>query len=267
MHPSLQAKYGLHTDEDVAIAEHAMAAAKKAGWTDSQINGVLQYYATLAPGLERGQIDPQAALHQLWDFAKLENVGEEQRAGLLDWHETTSSFMDAHRGELPPMERPSPETVREERAEIERIMSEDMPRYQRDEAMQNKYHDLIAASQGEATPAPASKAHMKRLGQLENLMGNPASAYWNPKSGPALQAEYRTILDMGDPRPAPRVAPVAPHADRRAEIEKLIGNDRSEYWKGPRANEIQNEYRGLLSAPEAAAPASTASTASNQGDE
>jgi hypothetical protein len=267
MHPSLQAKFGLRTDDDVKIAEHAMAAAKKAGWTDAQINGVLQYYATVAPALERGQIEPQAALHQLWDFAKLEGVGEEQRAGLLNWHETTSSFMESHPGELPPMSRPSAAAVREERTEIERIQREEPDRYWRDEALQNRLYDLIADSHGDAPPAIASRAHITRLGKLEKLMGDPSSAYWNPKTGPALQAEYRTILDMADPRPS-RAAGAAPSrsSGRRAEIEKMMADTSGDYWCGPRADQIQTEYRNLLAAPEAA-PASTTSTPSNQGDE
>jgi hypothetical protein len=266
MHPSLQVKFGLRTDEDVAIAERAMAAAKKSGWTDAQINGVLQYYATLAPGLERGQLDPQAAIHQLWDFAKLEGVGEEQRAGLLDWHNTTAEFIDSHPGQLPELDRPSAETVRQEIAEIKKTIAENPAAYWKDEFLQSRYHDLISASQGEAPPAKASKAHMRRLDQLTKMSGDLNGPYWNPKSGPALQAEMRTILGMGDRRPAPRVATAAP-SGRKAEIEKLVGNQNSEYWKGPRANEIQNEYRGLLSAPEAAVPASPVSTTSNQGDE
>jgi hypothetical protein len=268
MHPSLQAKFGLRTSEDVAIAEHAMSAARKAGWTDAQIHGVLQYYATVAPALERGQIEPQAALHQLWDFAKLEGVGEEQRAGLLNWHETTSDFMDSHPGELPPMSRPSAAAVREERTEIERIQREEPDRYWRDEALQNRLYDLIADSHGDAPPAIASRAHITRLGKLEKLMGDPSSAYWNPKTGPALQAEYRTILDMADPRPASRVASAAPSrsSGRRAEIEKMMADTSGDYWRGPQADQIQNEYRALLSAPEAAAPASTTSTTSTNGE-
>ena len=264
MHPSQAARWGLKSEEDIAIAERAVVAARKAGMSEAQIDQLGSYYSTITPALERGQIDAQAALHQLNDYAKLAGVGEEQRAGLLDWHETTSSFMESHPGELPPMSRPSAAAVREERAEIEQIMSTDLPRYQRDEAMQNKYHDLIAASQGEAPPATASKAHMKRLGQLENLMGNPNSEYWR---SPAMQAEYRNILDMADPRPAARAAPAAASSGRRAEIEQMVGDQNSAYWRGPRANEIQNEYRGLLAAPEAAAPASTTSTPSTNGDQ
>ena len=77
MHPSQQAKYGLRTDEDVAIAERFLAASKKAGWTDVQAHGLLQHYATVAPALERGQITPNDALNQLWDFAALQGIGEE----------------------------------------------------------------------------------------------------------------------------------------------------------------------------------------------
>ena len=268
MHPSLQVKFGLRTDEDVAIAEHAMSAARHAGFSETQINQLLSYYSTIAPALERGQLDPAGALHQLWDYAKLAGIGEEQRAGLLNWHETTSSFMESHPGELPPMSRPSAAAVREERTEIERIQREEPDRYWRDEALQNRLYDLIADSHGDAPPAIASRAHITRLGKLEKLMGDPSSAYWNPKTGPALQAEYRTILDMADPRPS-RAAGAAPSrsSGRRAEIEKMMADTSGDYWSGPRADQIQNEYRALLAAPEAAAPASTTSTTSNQGDE
>jgi hypothetical protein len=76
MHPSLQVKFGLRTDEDVAIAEHAMSAARHAGFSETQINQLLSYYSTIAPALERGQLDPAGALHQLWDYAKLAGIGE-----------------------------------------------------------------------------------------------------------------------------------------------------------------------------------------------
>ena len=267
MHPSLQAKYGLRTDEDVAIAEHAMSAARHAGFSETQINQLLSYYSTIAPALERGQLDPAGALHQLWDYAALAGIGDIQRASLLEWHETTSSFMESHPGELPPMSRPSAAAVREERTEIERIQREEPDRYWRDEALQNRLYDLIADSHDDAPPAIASRAHITRLGKLEKLMGDPSSAYWNPKTGPALQAEYRTILDMADPRPS-RAAGAAPSrsSGRRAEIEKMMADTSGDYWRGPRADQIQTEYRNLLAAPEAA-PASTTSTPSNQGDE
>ena len=34
--------------------------------------------------------------------------------------------------------------------------------------------------------------------------------------------------------------------DRKAEIETLMGNGKSEYWKGPKADALQTEYRELL---------------------
>src|ERR1019366_1973294 len=162
-------------------------------------------------------------------------------------------------------ERPSPDAIRAELAEIQKIQREDPDRYWRDEAMQNRLYDLIADSHGEAPPAIASRAHITRLGELEKLMGDPSSAYWNPKTGPALQAEYRTILDMADPRPS-RAAGAVPSrsSGRPAEIEKRMADTSGDYWRGPRANQIQTEYRNLLAAPEAAAaPASDASTSTN----
>ena len=34
--------------------------------------------------------------------------------------------------------------------------------------------------------------------------------------------------------------------DRKAEIESLMGNSKSEYWKGPKADALQTEYRELI---------------------
>ena len=51
MHPSLRARYGLAQDVDVAIAELMMVAARKAGWSPAQVDGLLQFYATLSPAL------------------------------------------------------------------------------------------------------------------------------------------------------------------------------------------------------------------------
>jgi hypothetical protein len=266
MHPSKAHQWGLRTDADIAIAELAIADAKKNGCSDQQIDSVGQFYGTLAQAVDLGQLSPQAALHQINDYAKLAGVGDVQRAGFLDFHKSTVEFIDSHPGQLPELDRPSPETVRAERAEIERIMSEDMPRYQRDEAMKNKYHDLIAASQVEAAPAKASKAHMRRLGELEKMMGDYNSPYWNPKIGPSLQAELRTILDMRDPRP-PSVALAAPQSSgRRAEIEKMVGDQNSAYWRGPQANEIQNEYRALIAAPSAASTPADAGNSAQNGE-
>src|ERR1019366_3932410 len=152
MHPSQAARWGLKSEEDIAIAERAVAAARKAGMSEAQIDQLGSYYSTITPALERGQLDPAGALHQLWDYAKLAGIGEEQRASLLEWHETTSSFMDAHPGKLPPMERPSPDAMRAELAEIQKIQRENPDRYWRDETLQGRMYDLIEQSRGEIKP-------------------------------------------------------------------------------------------------------------------
>jgi hypothetical protein len=202
MHPSLAQRYRLRSAEDIALAERMMAAAKKAGWSDRQIEGLLQYYGTLAPALESGQVSREAALHQLWDFAGLQGIGEEQRAALLDWHGATDAFMGSHGGELPALDRPAPAAIAAELAEIEKIQREDPDRYWREQTLQNRMYDLLEQKQSrgaDAPPAVASPAHVNRLTEIESMMGDQSSAYWRGATAPALQAEYRNILSLAAP--------------------------------------------------------------------
>jgi len=200
MHPSLAAKYGLRTEADIAYAERFLDAAKKAGWLETQAHALLQYYSTLAPALASGKITPNDALTQLWDYGALQNIPEENRAPLMQWHEATASYLESHDGNLPPLARPTAEAARKELAEIDRVFREEPANYWKDELMQSRRHDLLALTHGEAKPiAKATSAHLKRLGKLEGMMGDHGSAYWSPATGPALQAEYRNILSLAPP--------------------------------------------------------------------
>jgi len=200
MIPSMAAKYRLRKAEDVGLAERFLAAAKKAGWLDTQAHGVLQFYATLAPAMESGKMDANGALTQLWDFCALQNIPEEHRAPLMAWHETTTDYLESHDGNLPPMARPSSEEAQRELAEIERVFKDEPANYWKNELMQSRRYDLLALTHGEAKPiAKATSSHLKRLSKLEGMMGDHGSAYWSPATGPALQAEYRNILSLAPP--------------------------------------------------------------------
>jgi hypothetical protein len=203
MNPSLRAKYGLRTEEDVAIAERFLAAASKAGWLGTQAHALLQFYATLAPSLESGKITPNDALNQLWDFGALQNIPEEQRAPLLQWHETTAAYIESHDGNLPHLPKPTAEEAHKELAEIERVFREEPANYWQDELMQNRRYDLLSIAHGSAKPlATATPKHLQRLGEIEKLMGDQSSAYWAPATGPSLQSEYRNILSLAAPEGA-----------------------------------------------------------------
>ena len=151
MHPSLAHRYGLRSPEDVAIAECFMAAAKKAGWTKSQLDGFLTFYATVAPALETGRVTPEQTFEQLFDFAELQGVGTDQRVAMADWYGATGRYIEAH-GELPPLEQAAPAAIAAELAEIEKVQREDPHRYWRDEALQHRMHDLIEQGRGEVVP-------------------------------------------------------------------------------------------------------------------
>lgn len=53
-----------------------------------------------------------------------------------------------------------------------------------------------------------------------------------------------TIVDPATPDAAKAISV------ERAEIEKMLGDPRSEYWRGPRANELQQRYRDIIDAEE-----------------
>src|ERR1035437_10413500 len=100
MHPSLQGKYNLRSADDVALADLFLAAAKKSNLSDAQAPGLLQFYSTVAPALERGQLTRDDALAQLKDYAALQGVGSDECTALLGWRGKTEAYIDTP-GELP----------------------------------------------------------------------------------------------------------------------------------------------------------------------
>lgn len=198
MHPSLAHKYRLRSADDIGLAERMTAAAKKAGWTDRQIESVLRCYGDMVPELDSGRLDPSAALQQLSDFASSYGVSDGQCVALLEWHGSTVEFMSAHSGELPPLAPPAPAAIATELAVIETIQRENPDRYWREPALQNRMYDLLELSHGHgAGVAPAvqvNPAVSARLGEIEGMMGDRNSPYWSGATAPALQAEYRNIV-------------------------------------------------------------------------
>lgn len=199
MHPSLRAKYRLRSDADVAIAERMMAAARSGGWTEAQIDGILEFYGgEVLPKLEIGRIDAAAAVTALWDWAGAKGIGDRQRGALLNWHQATDEYLEQHGGELPPLAAPAAQDAGRERAEIERIMREDPQRYWREEALQHRYYELIEGGGVQSTVSPL-RGNESRQREIEALMyrpdGGPNPAYWNDAG---VQAEYRGLLGGGD---------------------------------------------------------------------
>jgi hypothetical protein len=199
VHPSLQHRYGLRTPGDVAIAQRMIATAKRAGWSEHQIESLLEFHGReLVPRFESGQLEGDAAMQMLFDQAVQLGVPEDAREALVEWHTSTVAYMQEHDGALPPQARGPVEEAASELKEIEQIMREDPRRYWSDEKLQHRMHDLLEATQA-PPPAPApglSKEGRGRLTQLEGLMGDLRSEYWAGPQSQGLQAEYRNLVDM-----------------------------------------------------------------------
>jgi hypothetical protein len=211
MHPALRHRYGLRSDEDVAIAEHFRASARKAGVSDATITRMLEFYgAQLVPRLETGAVDANGALEQLMDFARTQNVGALEQDALLSWYGGTRDHLDQH-GELPALPAPDLRAAATELAEIEQIAQNDPGRYWKDEALQHRMYELLELTQAaddSAGPQPApAKMGADRMKAIEASMylpnGSPNPAYWK---SPDKQAEYRNLVNVADAAAPPAIA-------------------------------------------------------------
>lgn len=201
MHPSLQHKFRLRSAQDVALAELMITSAKRAGWTEFELDGFLTFYALqVQPHLESGQIDAEAAKIQLWDYAERQGISLEKRNAVLGWQEQTADYMAAHDGELPALPTISPEDAAAERSAIEAVMRDDPARYFADQQMQSRLYALLSSSQDQPANMPiATPANLTRVRAIEALMGDTGSEYWAGPNAAAIQSEYRTILSLGAP--------------------------------------------------------------------
>ncbi|MPZ31196.1 MAG: hypothetical protein GEV13_09405 [Rhodospirillales bacterium] len=81
----------------------------------------------------------------------------------------------------------------------------------------------------------------REIVEIEQAMHADINAY-HRDSG--MQARYLELLTAREAGQAP--APVAAVGREVAEIERLMADHRSEYWKGPRAAALQQRYRELI---------------------
>jgi hypothetical protein len=101
----------------------------------------------------------------------------------------------------------------------------------------------------EVVPQPGTgggegNATDRRL-ELEAMMGDRRSAYHRGPQSEALQAEYRELIDQGATAEGAGSSVVYPEA-RIQQLERMMRDRRSRYWKGPEAESLQGEYRELV---------------------
>jgi hypothetical protein len=95
-------------------------------------------------------------------------------------------------------------------------------------------------------PKVATKDEKKaRRAELERQMKDKQSDYWKGEKAEGHQAEYRQLLD--DESEEQRAGDQGgPDEQREREIQALMADRGSDYWKGPKSEGLQKEYRALV---------------------
>jgi hypothetical protein len=83
---------------------------------------------------------------------------------------------------------------------------------------------------------------------IEAMMGDSSSAYYRGPDSAFLQAEYRDLVDRGVSSNSPAGGASGDVDSELREIEGLMRDRNSRYFKGPQADQLQRRYRELLSA-------------------
>jgi hypothetical protein len=81
---------------------------------------------------------------------------------------------------------------------------------------------------------------------LDSLIPNRQSRYWKGPDADRLQQRWRELHDLGVRVDGKRSTPDADVGVRIAQIEALMGNPNSEYYRGSTADAIQQEYLDLI---------------------
>jgi hypothetical protein len=108
------------------------------------------------------------------------------------------------------------------------------------------------ASNTRAGAAAADGAELGReIAAIERRMREDPRGYVHDEP---LQARYRDLLDarLGT---APGPVPLAPSGRRLVELQSLMRDHRSVYWRGPESEALQSEYRALVTPEPAGLPA------------
>lgn len=79
------------------------------------------------------------------------------------------------------------------------------------------------------------------IATIEADLRSPSSDYWRDEGKQARYRDLLTARDGGGPAPA---AP-SPSTARRRELEAMMADSHSPYWKGQSAGELQSEYLAL----------------------
>src|SRR5689334_11757613 len=76
------------------------------------------------------------------------------------------------------------------------------------------------------------------LAEIERTLREAPAEYWRDES---MQERYRELVEQPD------AAPLPAQTRELSELQKLMGDRNSAYWKGPDADVLQSRYRDLVS--------------------
>ena len=136
-----------------------------------------------------------------------------------------------------------------ENVQAERVKADDLARVATEDAMRaewgnENFRKNINIMDGFMSTAPAGVKEAVFYGRGPDgtpLMSNPSVVRW-------LLASALEINPASTVVPGSSAGSAASMADRKAEIQKLMGDRSSDYWRGPKANGMQAEYRSIIEA-------------------
>jgi hypothetical protein len=95
-------------------------------------------------------------------------------------------------------------------------------------------------------PGARDSALIDEMRELDSLMAKPGSRYWKGEDADRLQRRWRELHDLGVRVDGERSTADADVKKRIGEIESLMGDYRSAYYRGSHADALQREYRSLI---------------------
>ena len=95
-------------------------------------------------------------------------------------------------------------------------------------------------------PGARNGTLIDEMRDLDSLMAKPGSRYWKGEDAERLQRRWRELYDQGVRADGERSTADSDVGERIEEIEALMDDSRSEYYRGSNADALQREYRDLI---------------------
>ena len=212
LHPRLES-FGLgeHDGDLVRSFEHG---ARKAGWSQEQIDGAYGWYRDNASRF--AGMSPDAMANSFLEHAAALKLPDVAVTAAFNWYSGTSERLERGEGpEVPPM--PTPEQDNARLAELQQLMRDDPKKYWGDPVVQLELYEINARKADAGAPAQpsannqaATQAPAGRRAEIENMMKAEPDKYWG---SPAIQAELRQLIGGDQSMPGAPAAPVVGAAE------------------------------------------------------